>query len=255
MYLSLSQWHIRYQQQAEWTHNIREYIYNQTSLITAQKILDVGCGTGVLENELSSLTSSNIYALDIDSQAIKYAKVNAPHSVYIAGNSSELPYCSGIFDITLCHFLLLWVGDAAQAVKEMARVTRPKGFVLALAEPDYGGRIDYPSDLLELGKWQTESLVDQGANPFIGRELRAIFSKAGLVNIEVGIVGGQWGESDSDKDFDLEWQVIQSDLASNHEFRLQADILKRKEILSRHNYERILFIPTFYAFGMVKEEV
>jgi ubiquinone/menaquinone biosynthesis C-methylase UbiE len=252
MPLSTSLWHQRYQQQAEWTRNIRNYIYSQISLRKADKILDVGCGTGVLESELSILTSSSTFGVDIDFLALKFARKKAAHSAYSVGDGLNLPYPSGVFDITLCHFLLLWITRATQSVKEMVRVTRPKGFVLALAEPDYGGRIDYPPALKELGEWQTQALIDQGANPFIGRELRSIFSKAGLVNIEVGILGGQWREANSDEEFELEWQVIQSDLASNNEFIKRAEILKETEILSRQNHQRLLFVPTFYAFGMVR---
>jgi ubiquinone/menaquinone biosynthesis C-methylase UbiE len=252
MPLSISQWHRRYQQQAQWTQNIRNHIYRQVSLNTAGKILDVGCGTGVLENELFSLTSSKIYGLDIEYPSLKYAQENSAHAEYISGNSLSLPFHSGVFDITLCHFLLLWISAGIQAIHEMARVTRPKGFVLALAEPDYGGRIDYPPTLSELGEWQTQALIDQGANPMIGRRLRSFFSKAGLVNIEVGILGGQWKDKNPDQEFELEWQVIRSDLAGNSVFNAKEEILKDIEIFARKNQQRILFVPTFYALGMVK---
>ena len=62
----------------------------------------------------------------------------------------------------------------------MVRVTHPGGFVLALAEPDYGGRIDYPTELSQIGDWQKNALKQQGANPLMGRELRSIFSHAGI---------------------------------------------------------------------------
>jgi ubiquinone/menaquinone biosynthesis C-methylase UbiE len=251
MPLSIAQWHRRYQQQAQWTKNIRNHIYRQISINMAGNILDVGCGTGVLEDELFSLTSSKIYGLDIDYPSLKYARENSACAKFITGNSLQLPFPSGVFDITLCHFLLLWISDGIQAVNEMARVTRPRGFVLALAEPDYGGRIDYPPTLTELGEWQTQALINQGANPMMGRKLRSFFSKAGLVNVEVGILGGQWKETNSDQEFELEWQVIRSDLAGNSDFIEKAEDLKNIEILARQNQQRILFVPTFYAYGKV----
>jgi len=254
MPLSIPQWHRRYQQQARWTQDIRNHVYRRVSLHAAGKILDVGCGTGVLENELLSLTSSRIYGLDIDYPSLKYAQENSPHAVYTTGDSLQLPFPSGVFDITLCHFLLLWISAGIQAVNEMVRVTRPEGFVLALAEPDYGGRIDYPPTLTELGEWQTQALIDQGSNPMMGRKLRSFFSKAGLVNVEVGILGGQWKETNSDQEFELEWQVMRSDLAGNSDFTERAEDLKNIEILARQSQQRILFVPTFYAFGMVKEK-
>jgi ubiquinone/menaquinone biosynthesis C-methylase UbiE len=251
MTLTISQWHQRYLQQARWTQSIRKHIYDQAIIQQASKVLDIGCGTGVLENELNQISPSRVFGVDIDFEPLQIAKEYAPKSTYIVGDCSHLPYQNGEFDITMCHFLLLWVGDPLISISEMARVTRPKGFVLALAEPDYGGRIDYPAELSQIGAWQMNALKQQGANPLIGRETRSIFSRAGLVNIEVGILGGQWLQSDTDRDFDLEWDVLRSDLLQNSEFIDHADQYKALEVASREAHQRILFVPTFYAFGMV----
>ena len=88
------------------------------------------------------------------------------------------------FDITFCHFLLLWVQHPLQALSEMQRVTRPGGFVLALAEPDYDHRLDTPASLTLLGRWQAESLRRQGADPGIGARLADLFRQTGLQIVE-----------------------------------------------------------------------
>jgi ubiquinone/menaquinone biosynthesis C-methylase UbiE len=252
MSLTTFQWHRRYQQQACWTQRLRNYLYEQVGIQHTQKILDIGCGTGVLENELNQLSSSQIFGLDIDLSPLRIAIDYAPKTIYTIGDGLCTPYQPGIFDITMCHFLLLWVKEPQIVVEEMVRVTRPGGFVLALAEPDYGGRIDYPLDLSQIGLWQTEALRQQKANPFMGRELRSIFSQVGLENIEVGVLGGRWGEEGSDEDIQLEWEVLQSDLQDNSEFTLHADKFKSLELASRRAHQRILFVPTFYALGKVK---
>jgi SAM-dependent methyltransferase len=252
MTLSISQWHQRYQQQARWTQNLRKYVYDKVGIQQGNKILDIGCGTGVLEDELNRHSTSHVVGLDVDFSALLISHEYAPNSIYIVGDCKRLPFQADVFDVTLCHFLLLWVKDPLNAVEEMARVTRAHGYVLALAEPDYGGRIDFPPELSQIGIWQTEALRKQGANPFMGREVRSIFSRAGLVNIEVGVLGGQWGEDIPDQDLDLEWEVIQSDLRQNNDFILQANKLKALELTSLKDLQRILFVPTFYAIGIVK---
>src|SRR4030042_577028 len=253
MTLSESQLHLRYQQQARWTLNLRKFIYDQVGIQHANKILDVGCGTGVLENELNRLSPSSIFGLDIDPLPLHIAQDYAPKSIYTMGDCTRLPFHTGEFDFSLCHFLLLWVNGSLDAVREMARVTRPHGFVLVLAEPDYGGRIDYPAELSQLGDWQTAALRMQGANPNMGRELRSIFSRVGLINVQVGVLGGQWREIDSDQDNGMEWKVLESDLCQNTEFILQADKLKALDLASREAHQRILYVPTFYAYGMVNQ--
>lgn len=251
MTLTLPQWHHRYQQQAHWTENLRKYIYDQVDIQQAEKILDIGCGTGVLEKELNRITASRVYGLDIDFGPLLLATEYAPDSTFMVSDGLHLPFHNGEFNITICHFLLLWVKHPQNAVTEMVRVTRANGFVLALAEPDYGGRIDYPTALSQIGIWQIEALKQQGANPLIGRELRSLFSQVGLKKIEVGVLGGQWAENELNQDFELEWQVIESDLYQNNEFNMQADKLKAIDIAFRQSHQRILFVPTLYALGQV----
>lgn len=251
MTLTIGQWHQRYVQQAVWTQSLRKYIYDQIGIQNANKILDIGCGTGVLEDELNHLSSAHIFGLDIDIDALTKAKLFAQKSIYTNGNCLRLPYPEWTFDVTLCHFLLLWITEPLNAIREMVRVTKPHGFILVLAEPDYGGRIDYPIELSPIGKWQTESLQDQGANPYIGRELRSFFSLAGLMDNEVGVLGGQWKERISDQEIDLEWDVIHSDLYQINEFTIQEEKLKALDFFSRKADQRILYVPTFYGFGRV----
>ena len=75
----------------------------------------------------------------------------------------------------------------------MRRVVQPGGWVAALAEPDYGGRIDYPDALAALGWKQAAAVHAQGADIYAGRKLAGWLGQAGLKDIQVGLLGGQWG--------------------------------------------------------------
>lgn len=253
MKLSIEQWHERYSQQARWTQSIRHYLYQKTHIQDSRKILDIGCGTGILDYELTEITSAQVFGIDIDAESLKYAHHHAPTSHFNIANCLSLPYFSDVFDTTLCHFLLLWVNQYQNTIHEMVRVTRANGFVMAMAEPDYGGRIDFPDELSLLGSWQTESLIRQGANPYIGRRLRYCFSKAGLADIEVGVLGGQWDIQTQEREDELEWMVIESDLQDVNDDLNQLNHLKALDMSSRKACERVLFVPVFYAIGRVQK--
>ncbi len=252
MTLSLIDWHTRFTQQAHWTRELRNYIYGQIAIKNVQNILDVGCGTGVLEDELNKQTTANIFGLDINPEYISFATQHTSNISYTLGDAHNLPYSSGAFDITFCHFLLLWIANPQQVIQEMVRVTNPGGSVIALAEPDYGGRIDYPSELAQLGRWQRDALQIQGANPLMGRELRALFNCASLLDVEVGVLGGQWKNYTDTEDLETEWLVLQSDLLKNVDFLMEEKELKNRDTAARETGQRILFVPTFYAWGRVK---
>jgi hypothetical protein len=131
----------------------------------------------------------------------------------------------------------------------MCRVARPGGWVLALAEPDYGGRVDYPVELATLGRWQAESLRQQGADSEMGRKLAGIFTRAGLKHVETGVMGGEWKHPDLPGEVNLEWAVLESDLAGKISLQ-DIQNMKQMDVAARQNGERVLFVPTFYAWGM-----
>jgi len=247
--LTLSDWHLRYIQQAHWTKDVRQYLYGRASLKSSHRILDVGCGTGVLETELQVICQAKILGLDIDRNHLDMATRNTRETIFIQGDAHELPFLSDTFDLALCHFVLLWVADPLQVVREMKRVVIPGGTVLALAEPDYGGRIDYPLELTALGEHQRQSLRRQGADPEMGRKLASIFHLAGLTSIEFGVLGGQWPSPPSKDEWDSEWRVLDHDLSESPNEAIDATAMKELDWSAWQSGERALFVPTFYALG------
>jgi hypothetical protein len=144
----------------------------------------------------------------------------------------------------------LWVTNPGLVLREMARVTIPGGAVLALAEPDYGGRIDQPPALEALGRWQAGSLQRQGADPQVGRKLRGLFVQAGIRQVESGILGAGWDAPPSPEEREMEWAVIEADLSGQIP---TADLQEMRKLdeAAWQSGERVLFVPTFYAWGRV----
>lgn len=239
-------WHARYQQQAGWTASLRAHLFQKAGLATTDRILDLGCGTGALLADFPAQAA--LHGLDLSLAAVQQAKSHAPGADLVCADGFSLPYPTGVFDLCFCHFVLLWVSDPLRVVTEMHRVTRPGGWVLALAEPDYGGRVDYPAELVSLGHWQTAALRSQGANPELGRQLAEIFIQAGLTQVETGVIGGEWQHPAPPHETELEWEVLAADLAE----KIPANDLHRLKALDQNAWQtgqRVLFVPTFSAAG------
>jgi hypothetical protein len=119
---------------------------------------------------------------------------------------------------------------------------------MALAEPDYGGRVDAPQLMEAVGRLQSESLRRQGAEPNMGRRLAGMFHVAGLAEIETGVLGAQWQDRSSPQDRAAEWDVLESDLRG----LISPAELERLRQVNESAWEdgsRVLFVPTFYAVG------
>jgi ubiquinone/menaquinone biosynthesis C-methylase UbiE len=235
-------WHSRYLQQAEWTRDLRAYVFEKAGLTNARRLLEVGCGTGAILRDL--ITPATIHGLDLDIAALDECRIHASAVSLTRSDAHFLPYPDQSFDIVYCHFLLLWVHDPLQVVREMARVGQS---VLALAEPDYSQRVDKPAALKPLGEWQTESLRRQGANPSFGAMLAETFYQAGIKLIETGPIQGQVVMR-SVEDWENEWAVIETDLDGIIPDR-EIQKMKNLDETARKQGERTLYVPTFFAWG------
>jgi SAM-dependent methyltransferase len=250
-------WHRRFLQQAVWTADLRTYLFERAGLNLARRALEIGCGTGAI---LPVLTApSTVHGLDLDIARLVEAHCHVPSAILSSGNALALPYRSGAFDITFCHFLLLWVPQPLQALTEMKRVTRTGGSVIALAEPDYTSRVDKPAVLAPLGRLQTEALERQGADPGLGKHLADLFLEAGISIIETGPMKSNLVSVDEvqprqnltkTSEWDMEWAVLEADLAGlvpEGELRM----LKAVDGQARARHERVLHVPTYFAWGVV----
>ncbi|MBN2502647.1 MAG: hypothetical protein JXB38_17840, partial [Anaerolineales bacterium] len=117
------------------------------------------------------------------------------------------------------------------------------------AEPDYGGRIDHPAELAQLGTWQIEALRAQGADPLTGRKLQTLFQESGLTDIEVGVLGGLWDAEHNNIDIELEQKILGFDLGKFEIAAAELNALLEKDAEAWKAGKRTLFIPTFYALG------
>jgi SAM-dependent methyltransferase len=209
-------------------------------------VLEVGCGSGAILSGLA--TGAAIHGLDREPVRLSEARRYAPQARLVCADALKLPYASGVFDITFCHFLLLWIGNPLLALREMKRVTRPGGSILALAEPDYAARVDKPDELAVLGLWQAEALRRQGADPAAGSRLPELFRQAGIRLVETGSLQTAGTHPPTPGERELEWAVLEADLAGLLPVE-EIQRLKRLDEAAWESGERVLHVPTYWIMG------
>ena len=224
--------------QASWLEDSLLWIF-RTKVLTQGDArptgLDVGSGPGFVMDTLSKVVS--VSGLDIDPDMARACSTRGLRAV--RGSAYELPFVDSAFDVVYCTFLLMWLDRPERALEEMKRVSRR--FVLCLAEPDYGGRIDYPLELGPVRAALIEGLGEEGAEPLMGRRLREIYRRCGL-NVEIGVHPGTWSLERLRQEYRDEWNFVE-----NHSRGLGRDELAA----IKRDWERALKTGTLFQYNPI----
>ena len=99
--------------------------------------LDVACGPGTFTLAFAPHVA-RITGLDITAAILQQARAAAereglPQIEWLLGNAEQLPWDAAAFDLVTTAYSLHHIGNAAEAIREIARVLRPGGW-LALVD-------------------------------------------------------------------------------------------------------------------------
>jgi SAM-dependent methyltransferase len=153
------------------------------------RAVDVGCGLGEDARELARIVGPTGHVVGLDSSSAMLDRARSglcagPERVeFVVGDAHQLPFEDGTFDAARIERTLQHLADPAQAVREMARVTRRGGMLLA-TEPDWGtlAITGTPRGLVRVLLEAAERRI---RNAWIGRELAGLFIDAGIVETTV----------------------------------------------------------------------
>ncbi len=142
-----------------WSRVLAEKFLDFVGIGDGARVLDVGCGTGALAFSLAARTlRSEIVGVDPTAPFIDSARAHAadPRLKFDVGDALTLPYPPASFDACLSLLVMMFIRDAATALREMRRVTRAGGTVAACV---------WDRDGMEMNSifWQTAVELDPAA--------------------------------------------------------------------------------------------
>ena len=144
-------------------------------------ILDVGCGTGILLQQLHQLRRGlKLAGVDIAPEMVKVAqaKLDKESAVIRQGSASDLPYEDNSFDGVTCANSFHHYPDPDNALREMRRVLRSGG-KLFLLDP-------FTNGFLRKAICKTLDVLykEQGTQLFTKEQMCRMFQEAGFCPIE-----------------------------------------------------------------------
>jgi len=104
-------------------------------LSTTKRVLEIGCGAGIVADHLSRTHGMNIVGTDVDPEQIEAANkyfLDNDQVQFRVADAIQLPFENGKFDMVLSLKVLHHISDWEKALEEVSRVSKPNGyFILA----------------------------------------------------------------------------------------------------------------------------
>jgi SAM-dependent methyltransferase len=109
--------------------NWAEPVAEAAGIRTGDRVLDVGCGTGVLAREAQRRAGPDgqVVGLDLNAGMLAVAARTAPDIDWRSGDASALPFADAGFDVVVSQFALMYFPDRVAALREVWRVLAPGG--------------------------------------------------------------------------------------------------------------------------------
>lgn len=221
-------------------HNSAAYLL--PALRPTDRLLDVGAGPGTITVDFADLvqhvTATEIGTEELELSRATAAETNVVNIDFHVADIHALPFGDDLFDVTHVHQVLQHVADPVQALRELARVTKPGGIVAA-RESDYSGFCWWPT-LPLLDTWldlYRAAARANGGEPDAGRRLLSWAHAAGLSDViatsstwcyatphERSWWGGMW--ADRILDSAIARHIVDTGLATTSELKAISDAWK-----------------------------
>jgi ubiquinone/menaquinone biosynthesis C-methylase UbiE len=220
-----------------WSAKLAPLFLDFAGVQKAGRVIDVGCGTGSLVQELSTRFSKvDITGIDPVQAYIDYcqSRFHDPRMTFTLGSALELPFPDGHFDQSLSLLVLMFIPHVDKAAREMRRVTKPRGTVAACT---------WSAEGLTMASLFFEEAIQLDAGAGIKadklrqlnhrRQLTDLWTRIGLRNVEETTIEIQMDF----KSFDDYWlplmagsgpcKVYFSDLPAHHRDQLKEKVRER----------------------------
>lgn len=174
-------------EQADLLRPLTERMLRASGITSGMRVLDVGCGVGDVSFLVSELVgpTGSVVGADLDDEALAMAEQRRSSLGFsnVAFSHGDARTIDGEYDAAVGRFVLMYMGDTAKTLRQIAERVRPGG-ILAFHEMSATATLEASRNrlpvLTECLDLMTRTFALSGAQPDAGAELYSRMLEVGL---------------------------------------------------------------------------
>lgn len=180
--------------QSQSLHALEEKIWREAGLTPTMRVVDLGCGTGIISQAIARfLTSGSIVGVDRSPLMILAAqnraqKQETTNLTFQVGSSEKLDLPAASCDFVYARLLFQHLSDPQLTLREIKRVLKPGG-IICIVDVDNDWTMFHPPvpSIKTFQQYITQIQQQQGGDPQVGRKLGGYLTTAGFAQIRTSI--------------------------------------------------------------------
>ena len=169
----------------------RERVLDVLSLRAGERVVDLGCGPGLLALQMAERVGSGgeVQCIDASDSMVAMAKRRCADIKWIearVGDVAALPYSDHSFDAGVCTQVYEYVPDIDRALAQLYRVLKPHGRAV-IVDTDWESSVWHSSDPARMQR-MIEAWDRHCPHPHLPRTLIPRLRGAGFESVQVDVI-------------------------------------------------------------------
>jgi demethylmenaquinone methyltransferase / 2-methoxy-6-polyprenyl-1,4-benzoquinol methylase len=110
----------------------RRFLVSRVDVSPSDVVLDVATGTGAVARELQRQKACTVVGVDQSPEMLAEARRRSTDVRFVQASADALPFPDKSFDALTFTYLLRYVSDPEETLRELVRVVRPGGSIASL---------------------------------------------------------------------------------------------------------------------------
>jgi ubiquinone/menaquinone biosynthesis C-methylase UbiE len=134
----------------------REAILEALALGEGDRLLEIGCGGGLLLRDAAA-TGASVTGIDHSEEMVALARANAPGAEVVLASAEQLPFAEGVFTAVAMSVVFFFLADPVGVLRECLRVaTVDARLAVYTTAPELRGTPAAPEPLASRGFFHTD---------------------------------------------------------------------------------------------------